>query len=289
MLAINRALLASPNRHTIPNVEFVISIEDWTVDEDLPVWAYDRKAEQNSTWIMPDFGFWGWPEPGIGTYAEVRKRMADVEEDYPNFSDKKAKLFWRGAIVPSVAPVLRQHMVDQAEHQSWADLKVLNWEADDPDETNRVPIEDHCKYQYLINTEGRAWSGRLKYIQNCRSVIVAHKMEWIVPHEYLMVPSGPKQNFIQLERDFSDLREKMDYYMANPKKAEIIADNSAKTFRDRYLTPAAEACYWRKMIYGWGEVSFKPRFYEGKGSNRTWRGVPFDSYVLMRKLHWDPY
>lgn len=289
MLAINRALIASPHRHTIPDVEFVISIEDWTTDEGRPVWAFDRKPTQNNTWLMPDFGFFNWPEPRIGTYSEVRKRMIDVEERYPSFADKEPKLFWRGAIVRAVAPVLRKHMVEAAANQSWADIKVLNWEAEDPEKSNRVNIEDHCKYQFLVNTEGRAWSGRLKYIQNCRSVIVAHKMEWIVPHEYLMVASGTDQNFIEVERDFSDLKEKMDYFMAHPDEAARIADNSASTFRDRYLTPAAEACYWRKLIYGWAEVSFKPKFYTGEGRDRKWRGVPFDSYVLMRKMEWDPY
>lgn len=283
LLAISRALTAS--REKIPNIEFVISIEDFTVDETLPIWAYDRKAEQNKTWLMPDFGFWGWPEPGVGSYSEVRKRMQDVEKDYSSFAEKAQKLFWRGAIVPSVAPVLRQHLVDQVKGKSWADVAVLVWAEKDEDKKNRVSIEDHCKYQYLVNTEGRAWSGRLKYIQNCRSVVVAHKFDWIVPHEHLMVAEGDDQNYIQVKHDFSDINDKMEYYLSHPEEAERIADNNARTFRDRYLTPAAEACYWRKLIHGWAQVSFKPRFYADDGE---WRGVPFDSYVLMRQLHWEP-
>jgi hypothetical protein len=30
-------------------------------------------------------------------------------------------------------------------------------------------------------------------------------------------------------------------------KAQKIVDNSVKTFRERYLAPAAEACYWRAL------------------------------------------
>lgn len=287
MLAINRALIASPDRQSIPNIEFIISIEDFTTAPDTPMWAYDRRPDQNNTWLMPDVGFYDWPGPGIGTYFEVRKRMKDIEELYPTFHDKAPKLFWRGAITPAVAPELRQHLVDQAADQAWADIKVVDWHESDA-KSNRVPIEEHCKYQYLVNTEGRAWSGRLKFLQNCHSVTVAHKLAWILPYEYLMVPDGPKQNFIEVKRDFSDLKEKMDYFITHPEEAQRIANNSVATFRDRYLTPAAEACYWRKLIYGYAEVSYKPRFYDGEGAKRKWRGVPFDSYNLMHRMHWDP-
>jgi hypothetical protein len=135
---------------------------------------------------------------------------------------------------------------------------------------------------------GRAWSGRLKFVQNCNSVIVAHKLEWIQHYQHLLVSEDEAQNFVQVKRDFSDLPGKMEYLVNHVDEAARIAQNSVRLFRDRYLTPAAEACYWRKLVAGWGQVSFQPEFYTGSGPDRKWRGVPFESFALMRKLQWDP-
>lgn len=76
----------------------------------------------------------------------------------------------------------------------------------------------------------------------------------------------------------------MNYYLKHPKEAKQIAENSAKVFRDRYLTPAAQACYWRKLFNGWASVSFEPELYmkvmghDGKMRQRV-RGTTFETYV----------
>jgi len=280
--------MASTDEQKLPNIEFIFSIEDWTVADDLPIWAYDRRGDDANTWLMPDFGFYAWPEPGVGTYSEVRRRMRDVEETTP-FADKIPKLIWRGAVTPSVAPTLRQNLLDQTNNQTWADVRVLDWKAEDNSKRNRIEIEDHCKYQFIQHTAGRAWSGRLKYVQNCQSVIVAHDLEWIQHHQHLLKSSGESQNYVLVRRDFTDLPEKMEYLIAHPEEAERIARSSARTFRDRYVTPAAEACYWRKLVKGWGEVAWEPEFYKDvvAPKQRNWRGVPFESFAIMRTLEWD--
>lgn len=144
--------MASTDEQMLPNIEFVFSIEDWTIADDLPIWSYDRRRDDRNTWLMPDFGFYAWPEPGIGTYSEVRRRMRDVEESVP-FADKIPQLVWRGAVTPSVAPALRQHLLEQVANQTWADVQILDWRAEDGPQ-NRINIEDHCKYQFIQHTAG---------------------------------------------------------------------------------------------------------------------------------------
>jgi hypothetical protein len=76
----------------------------------------------------------------------------------------------------------------------------------------------------------------------------------------------------------------MKMLLGNPKKAKQIADNSARIFRDRYLTPAAQACYWRKLFRAWASISFEPELYEtvtdhdGR-SRQKLRGTPFETFV----------
>ena len=70
-----------------------------------------------------------------------------------------------------------------------------------------------------------------------------------------------------------------------PVKAASIAANSIEMFRDRYLTPAAIACYWRRMFQRWSEVSFGPELFievldgaDGKAQKRT-RGREYEFFV----------
>ena len=131
---------------------------------------------------------------------------------------------------------------------------------------------------------GRSYSGALKYRQLCRSVIVSHKLQWIQHYHYLFKSSGTNQNMVEVERDFSDLDAAMRDLLAHPEKAKRIADNSVQVFRERYLTPAAEACYWRALIKAWDEVSFEPMLYNGVEVGETRkrnekRGVRYETFV----------
>lgn len=107
-----------------------------------------------------------------------------------------------------------------------------------------------------------------------------HKRTWIESHHSLLVAEGPNQNFVEVEEDFSDLEEKVVGLLADPARAEQISLNGVHTFRDRYLTPAAQACYWRELIKGWAGVSFAPAAWEDNGEDeRRIRGVPFETFV----------
>ena len=98
-----------------------------------------------------------------------------------------------------------------------------------------------------------------------------------------MVADGPHQNFVEVERDFSDLESKIEALLANQEEAKRIADNSVKVFRERYLTPAAEACYWRELFRGWAEVSFVPELYEdvtmAKKNKKRMRGLRHETFM----------
>lgn len=67
-----------------------------------------------------------------------------------------------------------------------------------------------------------------------------HKAQWIEPHHHLLVRAGPHQNFVEVERDFSDLEEKVEELLQHPQRAEAIMNNSMAVFRDGYLTPTAQ-------------------------------------------------
>lgn len=191
------------------------------------------------------------------------------------------------------------HFLRRADKE-WADVQEVDWE----NKTNFVRMDELCKYMFVVHTEGRSWSGeykqnrkwmtladvypgRLKYLLNCHSVPIVHDLDWTTPFYHILKADGGDQNYVRVKRDFSDLESKIEWYMKNPGQAQHVADNAIATFRDRYTSPAAEACYWRRLLRGWSEVAFVPEPFENvvvnfsseTGSERRLRGVTFEEVV----------
>ncbi|EHK96023.1 putative protein O-glucosyltransferase 1 [Glarea lozoyensis 74030] len=276
--AIHRALLTSPV--PIPNSEFSFSVNDILAPSPRPIWALTRLATEPEKWVMSDFGYWAWSRALMGGYEEMRAQIAELEKP---FEEKIPKVVWRGDRKNNVN---RVKLIAEAEGKEWADVRDIQWRdarhvtGYDADSTITVP--EHCLYQFVIQTEGWSYSGRGKYLQNCNSVVIIPKRIWIEPQHALIVSSGPLQNFVEIEEDYSDLETVMEELLANPEKAKMIAQNGVDAFRDRALTPAAQACYWRKMLVAWAEVSPKAERWEHVEGGRIGkrRGVDFETYIV---------
>jgi len=79
--------------------------------------------------------------------------------------------------------------------------------------------------------------------------------------------------------DFGDLLERIEWLQEHDDEAERIATNNVNIFRRRFLTPAAEVCYWRRLIHRWGEVSFeRPFSRKSMGTRKYGEGVPVESF-----------
>ncbi|KAF2268075.1 hypothetical protein CC78DRAFT_565850 [Lojkania enalia] len=251
---INRAILAS--RFAIPNVEFSFNVHDVAdeLHEHRTIWGLSRQPVDIEMWLMPDFGYWSWPLDLVGGYEQMRAEMGEYETDW---NKKISKALWRGDIRTNKE--VRGALVRVTRGKEWADVEEMAWtsmtDVSDGSAGVLVPIPEHCTYKFLVQTEGHSYSGRGKYLLNCASITIMHRAEWIEPHHHLLVPSGPLQNFVEVERDFSDLEEKVEELLQDPERAKAIVNNSVATFRDRYLTPAAQACYWRQLFLSWASDS----------------------------------
>jgi len=302
--AIQRALTAYQG--TLPNIEFTFSVHDWALVDDAEnrtLWAYTRKAHHTSLWLMPDFGFWGWPDVNIRSFSEVHNILANSESP---FSQKIPKIVWRGSLAVGSHDV-RAGLVEHAAGQPWSDVLEIDWSNATNIHQRLLSMSDHCKYMFVAQTEGNTYSGRLKFLLSCHSILFSHQLDWIENYHHLLQAAGDDQNYVQVQRDYSDLQEKITPLLDrhNLRRTQLIADNARRIFRERYLTPAAEACYWRALIRGWAEVQgFEPQFWEeeingddvsrgsesptredGKKKKRP-RGAPFEAYAIMEEVEW---
>lgn len=73
----------------------------------------------------------------------------------------------------------------------------------------------------------------------------------------------------------------MHNLLQDPEAAERIADNNVRTFRERYLTPAAEACYWRALWEGWATVSNATDSLDRMGKFVGEPGMRYESFMLL--------
>ena len=283
LFSLHRALTSFGKKESLPNIEFIFTADDFASDPTSPIWSYSKRDSDPSIWLMPDFGYWSWPEVQIGSYGDIRSRIRAIDNQLP-FQEKRKQLLWRGSVAPN--PEIRSKLLKTAVGQSWASIKVIDWDDENDVRFNLLPMEDHCKYMFLAHTEGRSFSGRGKYLLNCRSVVVSHKLEWKEAHHAALISSGPQANYIQVERDYSDLNRKIEFLIDHPETAERIAENAVKTFRDRYLTPAAEGCYWRELVRKYASVSgFEPVLGEDgeeddRSGRKKLRGMKFEDWVL---------
>lgn len=259
---LHRALLgASAAGEKMPNIEFAVTVDDMSLmpgekDDTHTVWAFTRNQDDrihDREWVMPDFNYWANGQRDSFYDMELRAKANDAP-----IADKIQKAVWRG--VRWTNEPVRGSLLDKTEGKEWADIVEMNWD----DEANFMRMEDLCRYAYVVHTEGRSWSGRLKFLWNCNSVPIIHDLRWIAHSYHLLIPDGPDQNYLPVKRDFSDLEEKITHLLAHPDEAQRIADNAVKTFRARYTTMAAESCYWRHMIKGYSDVSFTPEPFENR-------------------------
>lgn len=297
--AIHRAVTAHAG--PLPNIEFTVTDHDAPLidqnDMNHTTWGYSRLARQENLWLCPDFGFFGWPNVGLRSYVELQQNLAAEEED---FLDKIPQIVWRGAVAGLGSHDVRSGLVAASANQPWADVQTLDWSNKTNIATRLLGMEDHCNYQFLAQTEGNTYSGRLKSLLNCHSVLVSHDLKWLEHYHHLLQPSGANQNYVRAKRDFSDLPKIMTTLLKNSNirsSTQRIADNARSTFRERYLTPAAEACYWRHLFRGWAEVQtfevqgWKDKMVDDpttgrKKAKRSMRGTPYEAYVLMEEVEW---
>ncbi|KAK8128101.1 hypothetical protein PG984_009209 [Apiospora sp. TS-2023a] len=280
-----RAISSMPDaRRQIPNIEFTFDIEDVAQGGEKNAerirWTWARHKDNPWHWAMPDFDGWSYPDDAVGSFVQFREDVAELETNYTRgWWDKPQQLAWRGSYAQNGD--LRRALVKAAEGQSWNNVKPIDWH----DRKDVLHMQDFCKYQFVAHTEGNSWSGRLRYLHVCDSVPVVHSLDWAAHYYPLMVASGPKQNYVEVKRDWSDLVPKMEELLADPERARAIASESTRVFRDRYLTPAAEACYWRRMFRAWRSVmDFEPRtHYVHPDGSRKRRGVSWERFAFRQE------
>lgn len=149
-------------------------------------------------------------------------------EDGVAFLDKKDILIGRAA-------VHQQHRIDffsQYFNHPKCDLGQVNksggraeWLKD------KISIEDHLKCKFILSIEGNDVATNLKWIMSSNSLAVSPQLK--METWYMEGTLRGDEHFIQIADDYSNLEEKLDYYMLHPNEAKEIINN-AKQYRANF-------------------------------------------------------
>lgn len=84
----------------------------------------------------------------------------------------------------------------------------------------RLTIPEHLKYKFVLCIEGVDVATNLKWVMSSNSIAVMPEPEfetWFMEGKLI-----PDYHYIKIEKDYSDLEKKLQYYMAHPEEAKAI-------------------------------------------------------------------
>ena len=97
----------------------------------------------------------------------------------------------------------------------------------------QVSLDHHLKHKFILCIEGNDVASNLKWVMSSNSVAVMPKPKfesWFM--ENMLIPD---YHYIQIKDDYSDLEEKLKFYIKNTEKLQQIsinANNYVNQFRD---------------------------------------------------------
>ncbi|MBZ9705438.1 lipopolysaccharide biosynthesis protein [Mesorhizobium sp. ESP7-2] len=143
-------------------------------------------------------------------------RHFHMPADAVAFADKRPVVVWRGDLNNPI----RTRFLDVARDLPFCDAGSHKRSA--PAEYSKpfLSISQHLRYRYIVSLEGNDVATNLKWIMNSNSLC-------LMPPPTYETWFGESQleasvHYAPLEPDFSDLREKVDYFEQHPAAAERI-------------------------------------------------------------------
>jgi hypothetical protein len=99
-----------------------------------------------------------------------------------------------------------------------------------------MSIEEHLKYKFILCIEGNDVATNLKWVMSSNSLAVMPEPKYETWHmEGRLIPG---YHYMAIKDDYSDLEEKLKYYIEHPEEAEKITKNAnsyIKKFTDKKI------------------------------------------------------
>lgn len=148
------------------------------------------------------------------------------------FREKQDRVIFRGKIRHSR---VRSLFMEKFYGSTWVDCGVVGSNDGWPQEwfVPKKTLREHLEYKFIMALEGNDVASNLKWVMSSNSIAVMTRPTcetWFM-EGYLR----PDYHYIEVKEDFSDLEEKINYYIRHPEEAEAIVRHAHEfiaPFRD---------------------------------------------------------
>ena len=132
--------------------------------------------------------------------------------------------FWRGTgFRPNRRILLSTHF-----NNPRCNVGRVDTQDKDPEQlsylTPSMSIQEQLDYKFILSLEGMDVATNLKWIMSSNSLCFTPKLVYETWFMEGKLQAGV--HFVEVKDDFSDLDEKMDYYLAHPEEAKAIISNA---------------------------------------------------------------
>lgn len=165
------------------------------------------------------------------------------------WEDKKDILVWRG----NGKQPNRKRLLELAYHNPLCDVgQTESQEKDGHLYRPRLSIREQLQYKFVLSLEGNDVATNLKWIMSSNSLCFMP-----IPRHETWFMEGRLEagvHFAPLQDDFSDLDEKIAYYLAHPEEAKQMVRN-AQTFVSQFRDSRREALIGMKVLEKYARLS----------------------------------
>lgn len=144
-------------------------------------------------------------------------------KDSKSFLQKQNKLLWRGNLwdyQPQRVKFFEKHFTNPLCNIGQVNANNLNsdWVKE------KLSIYNQLDYKFILSLEGNDVASNLKWIMSSNSIAVMPKPKyetWFMEGTLI-----PDYHYIEIHNDYSNVNEKISYYLTNPDKAQAIIKNA---------------------------------------------------------------
>ena len=178
-----------------------------------------------------------------------------INKDIP-YHQKQNRVVWRGAVHQ---PHRVKFMEEFFNKSSLIDVGEFNKSANSNNSEWSKPfmtIDEQLQYKFILSIEGTDVATNTKWIMSSNSLCFMTKPKfetWFMEGELI-----PNYHYVLIKEDYSDLEEKINYYIDNTSEAESIIHN-ANRYVDRFRDGKCEDWLHLKILEQYFDFSGQSR------------------------------
>ncbi len=154
-------------------------------------------------------------------------------DDQRSWRDKKDMAIFRGDLGPRKQN--RDLFMNRWVGHPMVDAASTNRSEEHPEwQKGKLTIGEHLDFKFIMSLEGNDVASNLKWVMSSNSIAVSPRLTqetWFMEGTLI-----PNYHYIEVKDDFSDLEDRLTYYISHPEEAEAIiqhAHDYIDQFRDK--------------------------------------------------------